>query len=601
MQAGQKYIICGLSRLAVRVARRLSANQVQVTILTLSQGHERLLGELGDEIEIVHPQTGEDLSETLGAAGIAGAHCLLALAEDDLDNLRAIVAARSVAPDLPAVLRAFDPALAQGLEQGLNIRRAYSVSALAAPAFVAAAFGDHVLETLRLGDGEVPICVVTVRDSSPLANLTPAAVDERFGCRVIARDFGADGVWKMIPTDSTGDPLAEGEKILIGGLLGKVLALVGKNATLAANRRPRSSKRLKRRSKRSSGSRAFSFRHTRLPAVAISLLIVLVISVIVFASALKLSIVDAIYFVITTATTTGYGDISLKDAPWWLKLFGNVVMLTGGALLGVLFSYLAAITTTERLEEMMGQRASRMEGHVVVAGLGNVGYRVVRSLRDLGADVAAIELLPDARFVEALREQVPVLAGDARLSETLERASIADAAVFIACTNNDLANIEACLHAKRLNPAIRTVARVYEDLLAEKLTRAFQIDAALSASQIAAGAFFGAAADERAMRPIHAGELNLLACRLTVVDETDKSEIESARNAGVTLLAVRPPSGDLRPPGAQNEPLEPGSQVIACGPARALRELASRIDGSAQNKDNSAVPDVSLSAEVAKI
>ena len=34
------------------------------------------------------------------------------------------------------------------------------------------------------------------------------------------------------------------------------------------------------------------------------------------------ALVDALYFVVTTATTTGYGDISLKDTPDWLKLFG---------------------------------------------------------------------------------------------------------------------------------------------------------------------------------------------------------------------------------------------------------------------------------------
>ena len=76
---------------------------------------------------------------------------MLALSESDLENLRGAVAARDLAPTVPVVLRAFDPLLADQLEQGWNVRRAYSVSALAAPAFVAAACGDAVLETLRLG------------------------------------------------------------------------------------------------------------------------------------------------------------------------------------------------------------------------------------------------------------------------------------------------------------------------------------------------------------------------------------------------------------------------------------------------------------------
>ena len=77
---------------------------------------------------------------------------------------------------------------------------------------------------------------------------------------------------------------------------------------------------------------------TRLWPIAAGLMLILLGSVFVFQSALHLRWVDAIYFVVTTATTTGYGDISLKDGPDWLKLFGCLVMLAGGALLGILFS-----------------------------------------------------------------------------------------------------------------------------------------------------------------------------------------------------------------------------------------------------------------------
>lgn len=596
MLAGQRYILCGLSRLTVRVAKRLSANHAQVVVVPLGEGHERLLSDLDTDTEIVTPKPGEDLVRTLETAGIGQAHCLLALAEDDLDNLRAVVAAREVAPEVPAVVRAFDPALAQGLEQGLNIRRAYSVSALAAPAFVAAACGDRVLETLRLGEGEVPICIVTVRPNSPLGGLTPAEIDRRYQCRVIAHAGEGSG-WRMVSGEEKASPVSTGDRILVGGLLGHVLALIGKNAALGSGDRLAGASR-RSRLRPAPRARGSSFRHTRLPVVAFSLVALMVVSVAVFAFALKLSLVDAIYFVITTATTTGYGDISLKDSPAWLKLYGNLVMISGGALLGVLFSYLSAVATTERLEEMMGKRASGMSGHVVVAGLGNVGYRVVRNLLDMEWDVAALELASGTRFVEALREAAPVLAGDARLPENLERVAISQASVFIACTNDELANIQACLHARRLNPSIRTVARVYEDSLAERLTGAFRIDAALSASQVAAGAFFGAAADERAMRAVTIGELDLLACRLNVSSPEESDLIQAAGREGVVLLGFVQPSGELFP--AEAGVVAPGCQAVACGPAGSLRDLANRMEERRQGRSNQTSTAGSVSLNEAK-
>ena len=71
-----------------------------------------------------------------------------------------------------------------------------------------------------------------------------------------------------------------------------------------------------------------------------------------------------------------------------------------------------------------------------------------------------LELAPDARFVEAVRERSVVLSGDVRLPENLQRAAIEQAVAFLACTNDDLTNVQSCLHARRLNPGIRTVARI---------------------------------------------------------------------------------------------------------------------------------------------
>ena len=562
MLNGRRFVLWGLTRLSVRVAQAMTAGRAQVTVVCLKGEDEALVPLLGPSVRTLEART-ESPGETLRAAGLGEAEALLALSESDLGNLHAAVAARDAAPQVPVVLRAFDPLLADQLEQGWNVRRAYSVSALAAPAFVAAACGDTVLETLRLGDGEVPICRLTIRLGSPLAGWSAAEVKSRFGCAVLARSLdGAE--WNPVAGETAHRLLAVGEQVIIGGPRESVLRAVTRNAGWRKTHR----KFWKRPPKTTTPKHA-----TRLLPTAAALGVVLVASIFVFRHALHLSLVDALYFVVTTATTTGYGDISLKDTPDWLKLFGCLVMLTGGALLGILFSYMAALATAERLDETMSRRAGRLSGHVVVAGLGNLGYRVTRQFIDLGLDVAVLDLAPRPRFAETLRDRAPVLAGDASLPDNLERVAIKSAVAFLACTDNDLANIQACLYARRLNPQITTVARVFDDALAEQLTQAFAIDRALSASGAAVSAFVGAATDELALRSLPLGALTFLVGRCQTAQTLTAETLADWRTAGVRQLAFRVKDGPLQAPSELSPPHPSGTELILCGPSEAVRAI----------------------------
>ena len=575
MLHGKRFIICGLNRLAVRVARSLVAGRATVILLRRAADTVGLARLLPPDVRVVDMAAGEgDDAAALREAGAAGATSVLALSDDDLDNLRVAVAAREAAPEVAVVLRAFEPGLADQLEQGLNIRRAYSVSALAAPAFLAAACGNEVLETLRLAEGEVPLCRLTVRPLSPLVGQTVAQIKARFGCAVVARDAGA-GDWQPVRGDGKDILVSEGDHVLMGGPLTHVLRVICLNIGWLGGGRRRA-----RRTARAAPAPKRAARPTALPYVAAALVAVLLLSVAVFSRALHLRLVDAVYFVVTTATTTGYGDITLKDSPDWVKLFGCVIMLSGGALLGIVFSYLAALATAERLDQTMGRRAGRMNGHVVVAGLGNLGYRVARLLSDLGLGVVVLEMNAEARFAEAVRAHAPVLTGDARLPENLERASVGQAAAFLACTNDDLANIHACLHARRLNPTARTVARLFDDTLAERLPDAFAINKALSASQCAVTAFVGAATDERALRSLQVGSLRLIACRCTATDPVPPDTLRQWRAQGVRVLAWRAPGGSLQPASDLPFSLASGDEVILCGPSQAVQDITAALSAA---------------------
>jgi Trk K+ transport system NAD-binding subunit len=581
----KRFVIMGLSRLTVRVARSLSGPDVDLVVIAL-RGEQELRGQVEGLARVI--ETPSNLEDALREAGVEGATCLLALSEDDLRNLDAAVGAKFLAPGVPVVLRAFDPSLADQLE-GLSVRRAYSVSALAAPAFVAAALADEVVETLRLGPDDVTLLRLKIRPGSPLLGKTVAEVKAATGCAVVAR-AGDGGTWQPA---GLGDRFERPEELaLVGGPLANVLGLAVRNGGFlhrepkarpsVAWRRYRTRRRMARQEP-SAGRKRSIRTATLLPVAAAILVVLLLATVLLFALVLDLGPIDAAYFAISTAL----GNATLDEQDSWLKVVGVVSMVMGGALLGVAFSWLAAVATSQRLEQRMGRRARELSGHAIVLGLGTIGYRVEQLLRDLGIATAAVDRDPDPRFRDAISERTPVLTGDVRLPENLERAGIREARWLIACTADDLTNIESCLTGRRLNPSLRTVARMFDGELAERVGGSLGIDAAISTSAVAAGAFVGAASDERALRSFAVGDVEYLAFRYEADRTIDLEQFERWRGSHMRILAFRRGDGTARAASELSEPLQPGDSAILAGPASVIR---SEFLGQAEDRQEARVP-----------
>ncbi len=138
--------------------------------------------------------------------------------------------------------------------------------------------------------------------------------------------------------------------------------------------------------------------------------------------------------------------------------------------------------------------ASTYSNHVIVLGVGHLGTRVVRSLVTMGFEVVAIDrqIEPEKRD-ELGRLRVPLVAGDGRLPATLETAGIRQAQSLIVCTSNDHMNLEVTMRARDLNLNIRIVVRMWEDRFAAQIRHFMNVEAVLSATDLAAPAFASAA------------------------------------------------------------------------------------------------------------
>ena len=123
---------------------------------------------------------------------------------------------------------------------------------------------------------------------------------------------------------------------------------------------------------------------------------------------------------------------------------------------------------------------------VVIAGAGNIGFRLARALEDR-AQVKLIDRSVERsrRAAETLRNTL-VLTGDAADEELLLEENIDDTDVFVALTNAEEANILSAMLAKRLG-ARRVMALINKPSYAE-LMEGGKIDIAISPQTITIGA-----------------------------------------------------------------------------------------------------------------
>jgi Trk K+ transport system NAD-binding subunit len=525
-------ILCGLGRVGLEILCLLERMGETVTVITLRTGPDRPSLAPSERIQVIHGDARDEA--LLVQAGIEQAKALIAATDDDLVNVTIALHARTRAPGLPVVVRLFDEDLGEKLRTALGIRQGYSSSALAAPAFVAAASGDQVEAAFELAGEQWFVEKRTVAEGGTWVGRTVGAL-RAAGIVVLAR-VGGEGI-ETHPAD--GRRLSAGDELTILNpcadcrVLRKGLGQRLRGALLAARAYWRSMPR---------GLRATFY----------GLLALVGLSVGVFHFALGLSPIDAYYFVVTTLTTTGYGDINLQTAHPLIKLYGTLVMVSGGALLAVLFSMTTDLLLRTRFADVLAQGASHHQGHVIVAGLGRTGFRVLRQLTRLGESVVAIEQRNEAELLGPARSLAPVILGDARARETLARAGLPGAKTVLAVTDDDLANLSIALAAKQARPACRVVARVFDQLLAQRMRNTLGIDAVVSVTGAVAPTFVGSALDPEVVRGVELhGRLLLLA--VCPADEVARLD------AGACAVLVQGSDGKYRP---RTQGADPGGRVL---------------------------------------
>jgi Trk K+ transport system NAD-binding subunit len=178
--------------------------------------------------------------------------------------------------------------------------------------------------------------------------------------------------------------------------------------------------------------------------------------------------------------------------PVLLQIISGVILIAG--LIALAGGAASVIQLLGDPKERQLALASTFSDHVVVCGIGRVGYRVINELLAFGESVVGVNSSENEEWLPTLQKAgVPVIIGDARRKQTLIDAGVERASSIVACTSDELTNLDMSLDARELNPNIKVVLRMFDAKLAQNVSKGFNIQTVFSVSALAAPAFAAAA------------------------------------------------------------------------------------------------------------
>jgi Trk K+ transport system NAD-binding subunit len=547
-------IVCGLEHLGLRTIDELRRRDEDVVGIGPSADADEEL--TANDVRLV---VGDPLlARTLRAADIERAAAIVMTGSEDLENLNIALAAQELNPRIRVVIRMFDTELGGHIPHLFGDGVALSSSALAAPGFVTAAIDGETGGRFELA-GRVLSSRASAEPprghrSVALARLHP---DRSVEMLPDAPSTEPDLIVVDIATVAEAAAFAEQPPTADASTSGLVTGAVG-------GFRDR--------------LRAPEQRLLRFGTV---LLLIAVVSALYFRITADLSPLDAISYVITLLTGAALPTDVDTDAPASLRIYAIFLSLVGAALVAIVYAFITDALIRSRLLQTLGRRTvpGNIRDHVVVAGLGAIGYRVALGVRARGVPVVVVESQDDGRFVSAARAAgIPVVIGDARHREVLEDIRLERARALVCATSDDLVNLSTALNGRALRPDLRVVVRLFDPEFALRVQRGFGIRFTRSVSEVAAPAFAAAATRTEVVATVPVGDRRLaLFARLRIPEGSALEGAPAAsldRAGAVRVLAVADPGSDeARWDVPVDEILDAGEEIVVATTRTGLADL----------------------------
>lgn len=171
---------------------------------------------------------------------------------------------------------------------------------------------------------------------------------------------------------------------------------------------------------------------------------------------------DALYMVIITVYTVGYGETMPIDTAV-LRGITIVVIVLGCTGMIFLTGALVQFITLNQINQILGLKRmttqiDRLRDHVIICGFGRIGAMLARELRVARTRFVIVEQ-GEAEVARARELGYLCLHADATTEATLEAAGIRHARTLATVLSSDAANVFITLSARSLNPKLDIIAR----------------------------------------------------------------------------------------------------------------------------------------------
>nr|WP_321498137.1 NAD-binding protein [uncultured Methanolobus sp.] len=161
------------------------------------------------------------------------------------------------------------------------------------------------------------------------------------------------------------------------------------------------------------------------------------------------NIYDSIYWVVTTLTTVGYGDITMTSPIG--KMYAVFVQLSGIPLVfGILFTLVIIPWMEKKIQSNIPSKApKKLNDHIIICGYNRLIETLIEELKE--NDIPYILVEEEAELVmELLKRNINTIYGLVNEEETLKNANIKEARFLIANRSDEM-NANIVLTARNIS------------------------------------------------------------------------------------------------------------------------------------------------------